>query len=96
MITFQQFCEWATCNQLHDWFALDTTIEKSLTEEERTLIYVDEVSRHPLCTRVYYPKEKFFSRELTKEEYSSLIASAIEKQDFKFIKQLKKGQENRQ
>lgn len=88
MITFQQLCEHLTCNQRNAWFYFEPELFDALDDVESLLVWKE------LCTsqyhRLWYPREKFYTRTMSKEEKALLITAALEKEDFTEVSKLQK------
>lgn len=88
MITFQQLCEHLTCNQKYAWFLFEHAYYSVLTDEEKTLVYIND-NVDNIFFRLWYPRDKFYSRVVGKEEYQKLLQLALDKEDYKEVGKLK-------
>lgn len=87
MITFQQLCEHLTSNQRNAWFLFAKEHFVEFTEQEASQVYVEYTNDGLL--RLWYPKEKFYTRIVYREEFTRLLQKALEKEDFAEVLKLK-------
>lgn len=82
MFSFQQFCEYVTCEQRYSTFSLTQEMLDRLTECEKNTVYVE--TRHIGATHIcWYPRTKFFSDPCLDAEGIKLrMLQCLENNDF--------------
>jgi hypothetical protein len=78
MITFEQFCNSQTCKQRYAWFYLDKEYLSFLTDEEKSLIEIEQIN-DPVFVRIWFPKSKYV-RPVKKKGLAGLIELMAEAQ----------------
>lgn len=82
MFNFTQLCEFETRHG-HSWFWFSRTLLNCVSDKGD--IWTEDC--HDGLVRVWFPSQKYFD-QLETEQFKRLINEAIEKQDWKLVKQL--------
>lgn len=88
MISFIQLCEFLTSNQRYSWFLVPVNLAKEFTADELSSIYIEKISDESYI-RFWYPKEKWDSRPMNKEEIMRMIMNAMSEDKWDKVKELK-------
>ena len=57
MLTFEEFCDYATCSGRYTYFVLDSKFVNSLTDTEKLLVHIQP--KEDNFVHVWYPKSNW-------------------------------------
>ena len=88
MLTFHEFCDFATCGERYSFIVIEAKFLDSFTEEEKSLVHIEHTNDN--YVRLWYPKSKWQPRKTEPDDLMKAILDAAKRGDASAVQEIQK------